>query len=48
MHGTLGPVTIEPASRGLFIVQQVSDVAHSAQQDNKDAALPQKRERQAC
>ncbi len=47
MHGTLGPVTIEPASRGLFIVQRVSDVAHAAQQD-KDAALRQKRERQAC
>ena len=47
MHGTLGPVTIEPAFRGLFNVQQVSDIAHAAQQD-KDVALRQKRERQDC
>ncbi len=47
MLGTLGPVNIEPACRGLFVVQRVSDVAHAAQRD-KDVALRQKRERQDC
>jgi hypothetical protein len=43
--GTLGPVNIEPACRGLFVVQRLSDVAHTSQRD-KDVALRQKRERQ--
>ncbi len=43
MHVTLGPATMKPVSRGIFIVHQVSDVAHSAQQ-NKDAAVPREQQ----